>query len=354
MPWYKVQYQNGSVDYRHTLSKSKLVFDCVRNGHWDASISEWKAQKLDYLLLKTFYEEIQSALHSGLQLNQAISHFAQSEDQAKIAPISSAILGQLHEGVPFNDALARLTQSTAAPYCQLLNSQGSREDCEKSLAMAIHQLDTLLEWSKRLLKTLIYPFSIIQLALIILIVNRALQPTEPTHTQLSLLYDLMLYFVCSGIQLVILHRLHQGHACHWLEKCSQTFRLTKLFSLLSTTRKTGITLQDALKIMPDYFDHQPIKQEIQRAYFTLRLGKNYAASFPKAWFPGGAAIALHSAEKDGDIERALILATKEHEKRWQKSISLLEKLIPAICLLIAGGAVAAALVTLYAPLLEIT
>ena len=44
---------------------------------------------------------------------------------------------------------------------------------------------------------------------------------------------------------------------------------------------------------------------------------------------------------------------KEHEKRWQKSVSLLEKLIPAFCLFIAGGFVTSTLVSLYAPLLEI-
>tara|TARA_R110001606_G_scaffold121610_1_gene253908 strand:- start:174 stop:704 length:531 start_codon:yes stop_codon:yes gene_type:complete len=164
--------------------------------------------------------------------------------------------------------------------------------------------------------------------------------------------DLSIYIVCSAIQLVIIHSFHKGHACYWLEKYSANFRLTKLFSLLSTTRKTGLTLQQALKRMPEYFQYAPMKQEIYTVYYTLRLGNNYATSFPTRWFPNESAIALHSAEQDGNIERALILANKEHEKHWQKNITLLEKLIPAACLFIAGGFVTSALISLYAPLLE--
>ena len=353
MPWFKIRHFNGKVDYRYGHSEEEILFDVISRGHWQIVISLWTPKKFDYKSLQTFYEEIQSALQSGLQLNQAIAHFALSSSNARIANISQAILGELQKGTTLNDALSKLTQNSAAPYTQLLNSQGTREDCEKSLSVSIHQLKSLLEWSQRLLKTLIYPFSVIQIALIILIVNRTLQE-ESTHAFLTnLMPHLSIYAMCSIIQIVIIRSLHKGHACYWLEKYSRNFRLTKLFSLLSTVRQTGLTLQQALKNMPDYFQHFPIKNEIYNAYYTLRLGKNYVETFPTHWFPNESAIALHSAGQDGDIERALILATKEHEKRWQKNISILEKLIPALCLLIAGSAVATALVTLYAPLIEI-
>jgi len=352
MPWYKIKHQSGKIDYRYEASENKILFDYIKNGLWQISITEWRPKKLDYKALQTFYEEIQSALHSGLQLNQAIAHFALSSTHPAIATTSKAILSELEYGALFNEALSRLTKTAAAPYCQLLNAQGTREDCEQSLNISIAQLKTLLDWSQRLLKAIIYPFCIIQIALIILIANRALQSTFSSRYIFELMGDLSIYIVCSSIQLVIIHSLYKGHACYWLEKYSSNFRLTKLFTLLSTTRKTGLTLQQALKSMPEYFQYTLMKQEIYTVYYTLRLGQSYATSFPERWFPKESAIALHSAEQDGDIERALLLAAKEHEKHWQKNISLLEKLIPAICLFVAGGFVASALVSLYAPLLE--
>jgi protein transport protein HofC len=352
LPWYKIKHQNNKVDYRHGISESKILFDYIKDGHWQISITHWNPKRLDYKALQTFYEEIQSALHSGLQLNQAITHFALSSTHPTIGTASKAILSELEHGVLFNEALHNLTKSAAAPYCHLLNSHGTREDCEQSLTVSIDQLKTLLDWSKRLLKAIIYPFCIIQIALIIMIVNRIFRSTSMGNYVFEFISDLSIYTVCSAIQLVIIHSLYRGHACYWLEKYSSTFRLTKLFSLLSTTRKTGLTLQQAIKRMPEYFQYAPMKQEIYTVYYTLCLGNNYAASFPKLWFPNQSAIALHSAEQDGNIERALILAKIEHEKHWQKNISLLEKLIPAVCLFIAGGFVTSALISLYAPLLE--
>tara|TARA_R110001606_G_scaffold380052_1_gene540388 strand:+ start:1505 stop:2569 length:1065 start_codon:yes stop_codon:yes gene_type:complete len=354
MPWYKIKHQNGRIDYRNEISESKVIFDYIIRGYWQISVSDWKLKKLDYRSLQIFYEEMRSALQSGLQLNQAISHFALSSTHPKIANTSKAILSELENGTLFNEALSKLTQTSATPYCQLLNSKGSREDCEKSLSVSITQLTALLDWSQRLLKTMIYPFSIIQIALIILIANKVMQQKVEESYIFDLTNVVSVYFVCSIIQFIIIQSLYQGHACHWLEKYSSNFRLTKLFSLLSSTRQTGVTLQQALKTMPEYFQYTPLKEELYQVYYTLRLGKNYAASFPAHWFPNESSIALHSAEKDGDIERALILAAKEHEKRWQKNISLLEKLIPAACLFIAGGFVASTLITLYAPLIEMS
>jgi protein transport protein HofC/type IV pilus assembly protein PilC len=352
MPWYRIKHKDGSLDYQHSQSENDLTFERIKNKDWEISITEWKPKKLDYKALLIFYKEIQSALDSGLQLNQAVSHLALSSTHSGLATISKAILSELERGTLFNEALAKLTNQAASPYCQLINSQGTREDCEKSLVISITQLNTLLNWSQRLLKSIAYPFSIIQVALIILIINRSLQSKPATEEWLELTADLTLYLFCSSIQLLIIRSLYKGDACHWLEKYSSNFRLTKLFSLLSTTRKTGTSLQNALKNMPEYFNYKPTRLEILTVFYKLRLGQSYAMSFPEHWFPRESAIALHSAEQDGDIERALILASKEHEKRWQKSVSLLEKLIPALCLFVAGGFVTSALVALYAPLLE--
>lgn len=354
MPWYKIKHHNGRVDYRQAPSENSLVYGLMQQGLWRLSVIQWAPKKLDYKSLHTFFTELQSALQSGLQLNQALSHLALSPTKNNLSIMCKAILSQLEQGTTFNDALSTLTKPAASPYCQLLNTQGTREDCNKSLSLSIFQLNALLEWSQKLLKTLIYPFSIIQIALIILITNKALQTKSADNLFLSLLDEITVYLLCSTIQLFTVRSLYLGNACYWLERYSQAFRLTKLFSLLSTTRQSGLPLQEAIKGMPEYFQHPCIKAEILGVYYTLRLGKNYAESFPVHWFPKESAIALHSAGQDGDIERALNMATREHEKRWQSTISLLEKLIPALCLFIAGGVVASALVTLYAPLMNIS
>lgn len=352
MPWYKIKHTDGKIDFHFNLSENEVFFDYIRQGSWQFSVSEWEPKKLDYKSLQTFFEEIQNALRSGLQLNQALSHLSASTAHPVLSGASKAIVSELNKGVLFNDALEKLTHAYTSPYCKLLNSHGTREDCEKSLNISINQLTSLIDWSQRLLKTLIYPFCIMQIAFVILIANRFMQSQAAQDKTLDIAIYVGAYVLLSAFQLLIIRNLYQGQACHWLEKYNTNFRLTKLFSLLSTTRQTGVTLQDAIKMMPDYFQHPLIKQEILNVYYTLRLGKNYSSSFPKHWFPAESSVALYSAEQDGDIERALTLAAQTHEKRWQKNILLLEKLIPAICLILAGGIVASALLTLYSPLIN--
>ncbi len=353
MPWFKVKHHTGEIEYQFSLSENALVFDYLQKQQWQFQISEWHPKKLSYKTLLIFYQEIQNGLQSGMPLNQTISHLSYSSSHKRIADTNKALLTELKKGVTFNDALMKLTTPLASPYCHLINAQGTREECEQSLITSIKQLDTLLNWSQRLLKALYYPFCIIQIALIISIGNQFLQ--ADTHSSLlnNVLPMLALYLICSSIQLVVFYQLHQGNACSWLEKYSKAFRLTKLFSLLSSTRKTGVTIQQSLKRMPAYFQHQPTCLEILKVFYKLQLGQNYSSCFPKHWFPKESAIALHSSGQNGDIERALHLATQEHEKNWLKRVSLLEKLIPALCLFIAGGFVASTLMALYAPLLEV-
>ena len=231
MPWYKIKHQNGIIDYRYGLSERKVLCEYIKRGDWQISISTWKPTKLDYKSLQTFYEEIQSALQSGLQLNQAIAHFSLSSTHPTIGNTSKAILSDLENGTLFNEALSKLTQTAASPYCQLLNSQGTREDCEKSLSVSIFQLKSLLDWSQRLLKAIIYPFCIIQIALIILIANQARQHKMEEGYLLDLIHYVILYIASSTIQLTIIRSLYRGHACYWLEKYSRNFRLRKLFCL---------------------------------------------------------------------------------------------------------------------------
>ena len=353
MPWFKIKHHNGKTEYQFHLSENELVFRYLEKQQWYFDVNVWSPKKLDYKSLLTFYQEIQSGLQSGLQLNQAIAHLSMSSTHNNISNINAALLSELEKGVTFNEALIKLTTPSASPYCHLVNAKGSREDCEQSLVVSIKQLETLLNWSKRLLKTLYYPFSIIQIALIILIANQFLQSASATETYIETLKGFGMYLSCTLMQLFIMYQLYKGNACNWLEKRSRAFRLTKLFSLLSSARKTGKTFQQSLKSMPDYFHYKPIQIEILEVYYKLQLGSSYEDSFPKHWFPKESSIALYSSGRNGDIERALLLASNEHEKHWLKHVSLLEKIIPAVCLFVAGGFVASALVALYAPLLEV-
>ncbi|KZN13247.1 type II secretion system F family protein [Marinomonas sp. TW1] len=352
MTWFKVMLQDKHEEVYQADSEAELVLTLIPHGKWPIDIEEWQPTYLNYASLLTFYKEIDSALQSGLQLTEAIEHLALASRTDTLTAINKALLSELNKGKSFNLTLSSLCLNIAVPYCQLINAKGSREDCQQSLTASILQLTSLLDWSNRIFKAILYPFCIIQIALVMSFVNQFWQ-LESDQNIIAMLPMSFVYAVTSLGQFYTLLSLHNGRACFWLEKISATFRLTKIFSLLSTARKTGTTLQQTLQQMHLYLNHSATIDETLFAYYQLKLGRNYAESFPNHWFPDEAAIALYSAEQDGDLDRALFIAAKKHEQDWQKKIHFLEKLIPALCLLIAGSFVASALVSIYAPLLNL-
>lgn len=353
MPWFKVKERNGETYYLHSFSKEKVFHEFICHQKWGVEIISWTPKKLDYKSLLLFYEELYNALQSGVQLKEAIVHLSSFSSKPNIAIICKALISELNKGKQLNTILTELVESTAEPYCKLINTNATKEACLVSLQISINQLTMLLKCTKRLLKSILYPFFLIQLSLIILIANSIL--TNQTNDDVISLSSIIgLYVVASMIQIFLIHHFLKGAACHWLERYSISFRLNKLLSLLIAIRGAGASLQEGLLRATQYFTYREFKAEILAVYYQLKLGNSYLESFPHHWFPKSSCAALHSAQHDGTIERALTQAKLEHEQDWQRKIELLEKLLPALCLFIAAGFVAHTLIKLYIPLLELS
>lgn len=353
MPWFRVKQAAQPVEYRFSHQPQSLIFEYLAQGHWHITVQPWQPSLLHYKSLLGFYNELYSALQSGLQLKEAFQHLATANQQRKLNQINQAILAELSRGVSLNLTLSRLCHPQTQAFCQLINEHGAREDCLASLQLSINQLTALLAWSNRLLKALAYPCCIIQIALLMSLGNQFLLSANPDD-QLANYGLVTQYLLMSLFQGLLISALLNGHACTYLEKYNHHFRLTKLFIIINTLRKSGVPFQQALQKMPNYFVHNGLKMDITLAYYSLKLGHNYPASFPDEWFPEQAKLALHSASKDGNIERALTLASQIHEQHWQRSIALFEKAIPLACLIIAAIFVANTLLSLYGPMLTMS
>ncbi|MCV2402892.1 type II secretion system F family protein [Marinomonas sp. C2222] len=352
MPWFKVTERAGEIHYLHSTSKEALLCEFITQQNWAIEVAEWNPKKLNYRTLLVFYEELYSALQSGIQIKEAISHLGTFSSKADIALICSAIVSELEKGRPLNTTLMKLVEPPVQAYCKLVNTNSTKEACLSSLEISIKQLRTLLDWSQRLLKSLLYPFFLIQLAIIILMINFLVTYSLTEHL-INFIFIIFLYALCSLTQLALILSFQRGDACHWLERYSSSFRLNKFFSLLNTIRNTGCTLQEGVWIAAQHFTYHRFKLETLTVYYKLRLGNSYIKSFPQHWFPKSSSLALHSTQYDGDIERALTLAKIEHEKSWNIKIQRLERILPALCLLIAAGFVTHTIIKLYLPLLKV-
>ncbi|REG85487.1 type II secretion system F family protein [Marinomonas pollencensis] len=349
MPWFSIQ-QDHCQYYRYAESEQSLLLHYVSLGIWDIDCRPYHPHYFNYKTLLLFFTEIKNALHNGLQLNEAIASLSESSSNAILSRNCSAIHHELTAGKSFNVTLSRLSQARCSPYCQLIINNGSREDCAQSIDTSIEQLTSLLSWSSKLLKGMTYPFFIMQVALIINLLYGVFSNDGATS---SLLINGASYLLTSVLQVIVMINFINGNASNWFEKVNASFRLSKLLRLLSASRKTGKTLQQALYGLPLHFKHAQLKEDILFSYYSLQLGKSYQASFPQYWFPKESALALEAASHNGNIDRALTLAAQEHERHCQQVIYWFEKIIPAVCLFIAGAFVVSSLLSIYQPLLEL-
>lgn len=353
MPWFKVQSDNKQWHYYHYESEKELLLALIEKGTWQVKYKIWKPKKFNYRRLLTFYQELQSALESGFQINESLENLALTTSDSHLAKNCQALVNELNKGTHLNTALALLTVPHAQAYCELIHHEGSRENLDQSLHLSISQLDILLSWSSRLLKSIAYPFCIIQISLLMNVLHTLFLSNKDSDFMSQLSLHIGFYLLVSILQATIVFSFINGNASNAFERLNNSFRLTKLFTLLETTRKTGTPLQQALQNMPRYFQHTGIKAQTLGVYYSLKLGNNYEQSFPKQWFPNEAGIALQSTSQGGSIERCLQLATSQHKKRWIKTVTLYEKVIPAVCLVLAGSFVTSTLLSIYKPLLEI-
>ncbi|MFI8620556.1 type II secretion system F family protein [Marinomonas sp. NPDC078689] len=350
MPWFSVKF-DGTTYYRYAVSERRLLLHYVSLGQWNIDCRRYTPRHFNYKTLLLFFTEINSALQNGLQLNEAIHSLSESSSNPILNKNCLAICHELHTGEAFNTILSRLSNQRCQPYCQLIVSDGSREDCEQSIKTSIEQLTSLLAWSAKLLKGITYPFFIMQVALAINLLHSLFASTDAPS---NLLLNTSMYFITSFVQAIIVINFINGNASNWFETFNASFRLTKLLALLNASRKTGKPLQQALYKMPLHFNHATLKEEILFTYYSLQLGNSYQTSFPTSWFPKESALALDAASQNGDIDRALTLAAQEHERQCQQVIYWFEKIVPACCLFIAAGFVVSALLSIYQPLLALS
>lgn len=348
MPWLSIE-SNGVRMVRFYPSIESAYLDQFSQKKWSIKIKRVRLKRLNSKHLASFLSELQKGLEAGLKLQEVLTYLSQNHKMSNVALISQAINDEISVGTPFNVCFKTLVEPSLHGYCDLFIQNSTSEQLLENLTILNEQITQLRSWVKRLQKSLIYPYFVIQLSLIIWLASLILnaQEADQLHTNLSI------YFSITGLQLVIFYLLESSFIINFTEKYYRAFRLNKLFSLLKASLSTGIHLQNALTLLPKNFSNSALKDELLLTYYHLRLGDSYLVSFPTYWFPKESLLALEASCHSGDIIRAIDSATRIHHARWQTSLALIERSCPIIGLMIAGIFVSKTLLSIYLPLINI-
>lgn len=349
MPWYWIK-QADSQTLRHYATLDAAYLEHFKHALWSVEITEVKVKLLNSKQLEKFLLEILKGLEAGLKFQDVLLYISQHEKKGSLALSAQALHDEMKMGAQFNTYFKQLIDPSLRGYCDLFIKNSTTEQLTHHLSLLYEQISQLRNWIIRLQKSLIYPFFVIQLSLIIWLLsqffgNQSVQIPEE---------NLITYLIVSLCQLLIVYLCQSSLMIALIELAFSSFRFNKLFSLLNASIKAGNHLQDALTILPKNFQHKHIKAELLLVYYHLRLGDSYLESFPTNWFPKESLLALKASCHTGDILRAIESAAHIHQNRWHKALNIVEKVCPFLGLFIAGGFVSKTLISIYLPLLNLS
>lgn len=315
-----------------------------KHKNWEHRLIKKRIYKINSVKLTSLLKELSSSMELGMTLNESI--LGMSTTKERNASLSCLFISQqINNGVPVHQAIAEICDNSTQLLCEFLPKNTTQEGFTKSLAIMLEYLQSRKEASDKLLKSLYYPFFITQASIIVMIINALMK----NNFQASLL---LLYSATSLAQCLTIYFVISGKMIFFLERFFSSLRLYNFFELLLASMNSGDSLQNSIKKIALSSSHHLNKKQLYILYYKIRLGFDYADSFPKNWFRQEAQLALVNSNKNGSIERALTMASECQKQRWSRTLNMLNNVIPILSLLIAGFFVARLLINIYSPLME--
>ncbi|MBM6550260.1 hypothetical protein [Marinomonas ostreistagni] len=324
-----------SEAYRYALTLSIPISDVQQ--------IKVKPCRSDHFL--TLLEQILHYTEQGHSLQNAL--LAQQTFRLPLAAQRAMIIieSQLSQGFSIGHALALVAPKKVIPLLSLMPEDSTEESKVAALQITKQSLITQQDLTGRLLKSLTYPFAVIQSALLLALANAWL-------TDASLLPLTCAWLTLSGLQILLYYWLNAGFAYPFIVRHCQSFRIHGYLTLLAALLDNGESLQRALVTLRDSASTQERTQLIM-ALLKLQCGDAAHNALPNTWFINASATLLANTPHTGDLNLALTVAADEWQHRSEKALSILYKICPVLGMLIASSFVAYTLVQLYAPLMEV-
>ena len=284
------------------------------------------------------YTEQGHSLQSALLTQQTHRLSSRAQQAMRI------VVCQLAQGVGIGAALALVVPDKAATLVALIPEHGTEESKIAALNITRQALHQQSQLSQRLIKCLTYPYTLIQSAMGLALVNVLLTDGSP----------LAMCFLWSCLTLLqggFYVWVKVGSAYPFIVRHCKSFRIHSVLTLLIALLNSGEPLQRALQTLLNDTNNKE-RPNILRALLMLQRGANAGTALPSHWFLDFSASLLNNADQTGELTLALNVAADEWQARNQTLLTLITKLSPIIGMLIASIFVAYTLLKLYAPLME--
>lgn len=340
MTWFQI-HENLILSFPNTTSAYRYALE-----HGTA-LKQLKPIKLAALSPRSclkLFEQILHNLDTGHSLQSALMKQNHLQFGSDLQRHVLAIQCMLAEGQHVARALTIFMPNNIKHLAGCIPLDGTEESKIAALNVAKNILHSQQTLSNKLLKSLVYPFLVIQSSLLLAFMNALL-----TKQPLLMLATTWLFICLLQISLAIW--IHCGHAYPTMCRTLRSLRIYNTLMILVALLQSGEPLQNAVKkLIPT--SHKQDKFHLYKCYLLLQAGRPVQHALPSHWFEEQVKTQLEQIHMTGDLITPLTIAASTWQENNERILSLISKAFPILGIVVAAIFVTQTLMALYAPLMD--
>jgi len=331
-----------------------------------------------------FTKNLSVMLQAGSTLTESLK-VIKEQVSGKLNRIVNMIHKQVSRGYQFSEALSEYPKVFSPTYISILKVGEKTGSLGKNLQYLVKQLEKTHSLKKKIFSALLYP-SIVLLAgvsvsigIIVYVLPKVTRLFKnfkvdlPWSTKLLIgISDLFQnYGVIMGVSLVmviifffwLVRQDFSKPVTHWLilkipviKNISKHFNLNMFFRTLSVLLKSGVTIDEGLRICEKSVTNTYYKRFLRQAYDDIERGGNLTDSMKKRedLFPPTNIQIISVGEDFGTLADALKYCSEIHEEELDDITKNLSDILEPVLMIIIGLMVGFLAVSIITPIYSIT
>lgn len=331
-----------------------------------------------------FTKNLSVMLQAGSTLSEALGVMQQQVD-GKLKKIIKEVHKKVKKGFEFSQALGEYPKTFSGTYISVLKVGEKTGSLGKNLQYLVDQLEKTQGLKKKIIGAMFYPAVVmvggllVTLGIIIFILPKITSLFKSFDVELPWTTQILIktsdLFQSHGILIGIgaaivaslifwlLKRDFVKPYTHWLilripvvKTISKHFNLTMFFRTLSILLRSGITIDEGLKICTQTVQNQRYQSFLKEAYQKVKAGDNltHVMSKREDLFPPTNIQIISVGEDSGTLGDSLEYCSKIHEDELDDLTKNLSDVLEPILLILMGLMVAFLALSIITPIYSIT
>ena len=330
-----------------------------------------------------FTRQLSDLLESGLTIIKTLDLLRDQTPNKKFKGIILDVRDFCVAGSPLSDALARHPKVFSNLYVSMVRSGETGGALEKILKRLSDFSEKQLEIQTKIRTALAYPIlmSFVGLATIIILMTFVipkmmvmfadLGQALPMPTQILLAisnavrnywWAILAAIVTLGVFVSKIYSTAEGRLSIDKMKLKAPIfgqlmlkvEIARFARTLATLLENGVPILESLKVTSETIDSAVIRQEVDKAYASVREGSSLANGFfDSSVIPATVVNMIAIGEEAGHLERSLFKVAQGYDRESDEAVKIMMSLLEPILILTLGIVVGFIVISMLLPIFEI-